>query len=163
MNNFVFSQDPLLYASLTNRQNPQAEFDMRRQLDEAMAQYQALSQQSPPAQQKVQQKDYLGEIDDIVRGLDSDTILMLNADVEYVKINDDLQKMMQEEMMRSVKWKINSNPEAVTKMERMKELIQNVKKTKDEENRKVMADINEYITQYSDLTFDEYKQLKYGK
>lgn len=163
MNNFVFSQDPLLYASLTNRQNPQAEFDMRRQLDEAMAQYQALSQQSPPAQQKVQQKDYLGEIDDIVRGLDSDTILMLNADVEYVKINDDLQKMMQEEMMRSVKWKINSNPEAVTKMERMKELIQNVKKAKDEENRKVMADINEYITQYSDLTFDEYKQLKYGK
>lgn len=163
MNNFVFSQDPLLYASLTNRQNPQAEFDMRRQLDEAMAQYQALSQQSPPAQQKVQQKDYLGEIDDIVRGLDSDTMLMLNADVEYIKINDDLQKMMQEEMMRSVKWKINSNPEAVTKMERMKELIQNVKKAKDEENRKVMADINEYITQYSDLTFDEYKQLKYGK
>ena len=163
MNNFVFSQDPLLYASLTNRQNPQAEFDMRRQLDEAMAQYQALSQQSQPAQQKVQQKDYLGEIDDIVRGLDSDTILMLNADVEYIKINDDLQKMMQEEMMRSVKWKINSNPEAVTKMERMKELIQNVKKAKDEENRKVMADINEYITQYSDLTFDEYKQLKYGK
>jgi hypothetical protein len=48
-------------------------------------------------------------------------------------------------------------------MERMKELIQNVKKTKDEENRKIMADINEYITQYSDLTFDEYKQLKYSK
>lgn len=163
MNNFVFSQDPLLYASLTNKPNPQAEFDMRRQLDEAMAQYQALSQQTPPTQQKVQPKDYLGEIDDIVRGLDSDTILMLNADVEYVKINDDLQKMMQEEMMRSVKWKINSNPEAVTKMERMKELIQNVKKTKDEENRKIMADINEYITQYSDLTFDEYKQLKYSK
>ena len=162
MNNFVFSQDPLLYASLTNRQNPQAEFDMRRQLDEAMAQYQALSQQSQPAQQKVQQKDYLGEIDDIVRGLDSDTILMLNADVEYIKINDDLQKMMQEEMMRSVKWKINSNPEAVTKMERMKELIQNVKKAKDEEYRKVMADINDYIKNFSDLTFDEYKQLKYG-
>lgn len=163
MNNFVFSQDPLLYASLTNKPNPQVEFDMRRQLDEAMAQYQALSQQTPPTQQKVQQKDYLGEIDDIVRGLDSDTILMLNTDVEYVKINEDLQKMMQEEMMRSVKWKINSNPEAVTKMERMKELIQNVKKTKDEENRKIMADINEYITQYSDLTFDEYKQLKYSK
>ena len=135
---------------------------MKRQLDEAMAQYQALSQ-TQPIQQKQQQKDYLGEIDEIVRGLDSDTLTMLNADVEYLKINEDLQKMMQEEMMRSVKWKINSNPEAVTKMERMKELIQNVKKAKDEENRKVMADINEYITQYSDLTFDEYKQLKYGK
>lgn len=162
MNNFVFSQDPLLYASLTNRQNPQTEYDMRRQLDEAMAQYQAMAQQ-PNIQSKPQQKDYLGEIDDIVRGLDVDTITMLNADVEYIKINDELQRMMQEEMMRSIKWKINSNPDAVTKMERMKELIQNVKKVKDEENRKVMADINDYITNFSDLTFDEYKQLKYSK
>jgi Ni,Fe-hydrogenase I large subunit len=162
MNNFVFSQDPLLYASLTNRQNPQTEYDMRRQLDEAMAQYQAMAQQ-PNIQSKPQQKDYLGEIDDIVRGLDADTITMLNADVEYVKINDELQRMMQEEMMRSIKWKINSNPDAVTKMERMKELIQNIKKVKDEENRKVMADINDYITNFSDLTFDEYKQLKYSK
>lgn len=162
MNNFVFSQDPLLYASLTNRQNPQAEYDMKRQLDEAMAQYQALQTQPIPQKQQ-QQKDYLGEIDEIVRGLDNDTITMLNADVEYLKINDELQKMMQEEMMRSIKWKINSNPDAIHKMERMKELIQNVKKTKDDENRKVMADINDYITNYSDLTFDEYKQLKYGK
>lgn len=162
MNNFVFSQDPLLYASLTNRQNPQAEYDMKRQLDEAMAQYQAMSQQTP-IQQKPQQKDYLGEIDDIIRGLDEDTATMLNADVEYIKINDELQRMMQEEMMRSIKWKINSNPDAVYKMERMKELIQNVKKVKDEENRKVMADINDYITNFADLTFEEYKQLKYGK
>ena len=113
MNNFVFSQDPLLYASLTNRQNPQAEYDMKRQLDEAMAQYQALSQ-TQPIQQKQQQKDYLGEIDEIVRGLDSDTLTMLNADVEYLKINEDLQKMMQEEMMRSIKWKINSNQDAIS-------------------------------------------------
>lgn len=162
MNNFVFSQDPLLYTSLTTRQNPQAEYDMKRQLDEAMAQYQALSQTQTP-QPKPSQKDYLGEIDDIVRGLDSDTITMLNADVEYIKINDDLQRMMQEEMMQSIKWKINSNPDAISKMERMKDLIQNVKKIKDEENRKVMADINDYITNFSDLTFDEYKQLKYSK
>jgi hypothetical protein len=26
-----------------------------------------------------------------------------------------------------------------------------------------MADINDYIKNYSDLTFDEYKQLKQGK
>ena len=135
---------------------------MKRQLDEAMAQYQALSQNSPQ-QQKPQQKDYLGEIDDIVSSLDADTATLLNADVEYVKINTDLQKMMQEEMMRSIKWKINSNPDAVSKMERLKELINNAKKVKEDENRKIMADINDYISNFSDLTFDEYKQLKYGK
>ena len=34
---------------------------------------------------------------------------------------------------------------------------------KNDEEKKVMADINDYIKNYSDLTFEEYKQLKYGK
>jgi flagellin-like hook-associated protein FlgL len=71
--------------------------------------------------------------------------------------------MIQEEMMRSVKWKINSSPEAVNKLNRIKELIVAAQKTKSEEDRKVMADINDYIKNYSDLTFDEYKQLKHGR
>lgn len=163
MNNFVFSQDPLLYTSLMNRQVPQNDYEMKQQLDEAMAQYQALSQNTPTYQKPQQQKDYLGEIDDMIRDLDEDTALILNADVEYVKINADLQRIMQEEMLKSIKWKINSNSDAITKMGRLKELIQTAKKTKEDEDRKVMTDINDYIKNYSDLTFDEYKQLKYGK
>jgi hypothetical protein len=161
MNNFVFSQDPLLYTSLANRQNPQIEYDMKRQLDEAMAQYQNLSQ-NPPQPKTPQSKDYLGEIDNMVSDLNSDIISTLASDPEYMKLNEDLQKMIQEEMMRSVKWKINQNPDAITKMERLKELINNAKKSKVEEDRKIMADINDYIKNFSDLTFDEYKQLKYG-
>ena len=95
MNNFVFSQDPLLYTALSSRQNPQSEYDMKRQLDEAVAQYQALSQQQP-SQQKPQAKDYLGEIDDMVRSLDEDVMLTLNSDIEYLKINEDLQKYKDE-------------------------------------------------------------------
>lgn len=163
MNNFVFSQDPLLYTALASRQAPQAEYDMKRQLDEAMAQYQALSQQNTPTPQKPQQKDYLGEIDEMVKELDEEVALTLSADMEYLKINEDLQKMIQEEMMRNVKWKINSNPDAINKMSRLKELIVAAKKTKSDEDKKVMADINDYIKNYSDLTFEEYKQLKYGK
>ena len=162
MNNFVFSQDPLLYTALANRQAPQVEYDMKKQLDEAMAQYQALSQQNTSSQ-KPQQKDYLGEIDEMVRDLDEDVALTLSSDIEYLKINEDLQKMIQEEMMRNVKWKINANPDAINKMSRLKELIVAAKKTKSDEDRKVMADINDYIKNYSDLTFEEYKQLKYGK
>ena len=162
MNNFVFSQDPLLYTALSSRQNPQSEYDMKRQLDEAVAQYQALSQQQP-SQQKPQQKDYLGEIDDMVRSLDEDVMLTLNSDIEYLKINEDLQKLIQEEMMRSIKWKINSNPDAISKMERLKHLISTAQKTKSDEDRRIMADINDYIKNYSDLTFEEYKQLKYNK
>lgn len=163
MNNFVFSQDPLLYTALANKSNSQADYDMKRQLDEAMAQYQALSQNQVPQQPKAQPKDYLGEIDKLVANLDEDVALALTSDVEYLKINEDLQKMIQEEMMRSIKWKINSNPEAINKMERLKDLINSAQKSKVDEDRKIMADINDYIKNYSDLTFEEYKQLKYGK
>jgi hypothetical protein len=71
--------------------------------------------------------------------------------------------MIQEEMMKSIRWKINSNPDAISKMDRLKVLINEAKKVKNDEEKKVMADINDYIKNYSDLTFEEYKQLKYGK
>lgn len=161
MNNFVFSQDPLLYTALANRQNPQDEYEMRRKFDEAMAQYQSLQQTQTP--QKPQIKDYLGEIDCLVKDLDEEVVLTLNSDVEYLKINEDLQKMIQEELMKSVKTKINSNPDAISKMERLKELISGAQKMKTDADKKTMADINDYIKNYSDLTFEEYKQLKYGK
>lgn len=161
MNNFVFSQDPLLYTALANRQNPQDEYEMRRKFDEAMAQYQSLQQTQTP--QKPQVKDYLGEIDCLVKDLDEEVVLTLNSDVEYLKINEDLQKMIQEELMKSVKTKINSNPDAISKMERLKELISGAQKMKTDADKKTMADINDYIKNYSDLTFEEYKQLKYGK
>jgi hypothetical protein len=162
MNNFVFSQDPLLYSALMSKQNPQAEYDVKRQLDDAMIQYQQMMQAQQP-QKTTQQKDYLGEIDDMIRNLDEDVALNLSADIEYMKLNDDLQKMIQEEMMKSIRWKINSNPDAISKMDRLKVLINEAKKVKNDEEKKVMADINDYIKNYSDLTFEEYKQLKYGK
>lgn len=166
MNNFVFSQDPLLCTTLANRQNMQSEFDVKKQLEEMLIQYQTLSQQQQQQEMqpvhKQQTRDYLGEIDDMMRDLDEDVALSLNSDVEYLKINDDLQKMIQEEMMRSVKIKINSNPDAITKMERLKSLISTAKKQKSDEERKILADMNDYVKNYSDLTFEEYKQLKYG-
>ena len=162
MNNFVFSQDPLLYTSLMARQNPQNEAEIRQQLNEALIQYQTLNQ--PPQQPQTQpDKDYLGEIDKMLGELDEDVALTLSADAEYLKLQDDLQKMIQEEMLKSIRWKINSNPKAISKMDRIKELIAVAKTNKTDEDRRIMADINDYVKNYADLTFEEYKQLKYGK
>jgi hypothetical protein len=164
MNNFVFSQDPLLYSALLSKQNPQTEYDMRQQLDNAIAQYQMMAnQQAPSTTSRQQTRDYLGEVDDLTRGLDEDVMLVLSSDIEYMKANEDIQRLIQEEIVKSIKWKINSNPEAVTKLERMKDLIASARKNKEDEDKKVMADLNDYIKNYSDLTFEEYKQLKYSK
>jgi hypothetical protein len=145
------------------KQNPQNENDLRQQLNDAILQYQSLNQPPQVAPPPQSDKDYLGEIDRMIGDLDEEVVLTLTADAEYLKLQDDLQKMIQEEMLKSIRWKINSNPKAISKMERIKELIAVAKKNKNDENRRIMADINDYVKNYSDLTFEEYKQLKYGK
>ena len=86
MNNFVFSQDPLLYTT-TIPQQPN-EVDIKRQLDTVMAQYQALQQKTTPqTTTNNQNKDYLGELDTITREIDEDIAETLNADIEYIKLN----------------------------------------------------------------------------
>ena len=156
MNNFVFSQDPLLFQSVIPRQSIYQEQDLKKQLDATMAQYQNMQQQFQPQQQ---QHDYLGELDNITKNVDVEVAEKLSVDVEYLKINNELQEMIQEEMLRSIKWKINTNQTAVSKIERLKEIIMIASKEKNDENNRNMMELNDYIKNYSDLTFEEYKQL----
>lgn len=151
MNNFVFGQDPLLYSSIMSRQMP-SESDLKQQLDSMFTQYQN--------QQQQHQVDYLGELDELMKDMGEDVAGILQGDNEFLQLNSSLQAMIQEEMMKSIKWKINSNPEAVKKIDRLKTLIGDAKKAKSAEERQSMAELNDYIKNYSDLTFNEYKQLK---
>jgi hypothetical protein len=48
-------------------------------------------------------------------------------------------------------------------MSKLKEMIIMVNKEKTDEDRKNMVELNDYIKNYSDLTFDEYKRLKNKK
>ena len=121
MNNFVFSQDPLLFQSfLPNQQNNfQDGVDLRQQYETMMAQYQSLQQKNTPQPTK----DYIGELDNMTKDIDPDIIEKLTNDTEYNRINSELQFLIQEEMLKSVKWKINNNPDAVSKIDKLKNII----------------------------------------
>ena len=105
----------------------------------------------------------MGELDSMTRDMDQDIIEKLSKDADYTRINAELQYLIQEEMLRSVRWKINNNPDAVSKIDKMKEIINTAKKEKTEENNRNLMELNDYIKNYSDLTFDEYKRLKNTK
>lgn len=163
MNNFVFSQDPLLFQSvIPQTQHVMSENDIKRQLDATVAQYQNLQQQYQQTQTP-QQRDYLGELDNLTKNVSPEVAEVLSVDVEYLKLNAELQTMIQDEMLKNVKWKINTNQVAVTKMDRIREIIMLANKEKTDENNRNMMELNDYIKNYSDLTFDEYKQLKNNK
>jgi hypothetical protein len=162
MNNFVFSQDPLLYSS-TLPQVPQSEVDIKKQLDSVMAQYQALQQkrgEEPPIQKQESKIDYLGELDSMIHDTDPDIIELLQVDEEYIQLNNMIQLAIQGAIMKEVKWKLNEDKDVIGYVNRLKEIIKSAQKEKESEERKNILEINEYIKNYSDMTFNEYKRLK---
>lgn len=161
MNNFVFSQDPLLYSTTIPQHQP-TDMDIKRQLDTVMAQYQAL-QQKPPQAPEPKVEDHIGALDDMVRTLDPTILESLNTDQEFIQLNAWIQQAIQNEIMKSVKSKLNSNPEVVSKVARAKEIIREMKSIQESEDRKSLSELNDYITNYSDMTFNEYKQFKLSK
>ena len=166
MNNFVFGgTDPLLYTSMASnvqRQMP-PEMDVRQQLDNALAQYQQaqqnlLAKQAP--QQTEKEKDHLGELDEMVKDIDVEVMARLQSNEEFITLNTEIQQMIQHEIMKSVRWKINSNPEAVSKIETLKKTIKNAQKEQQAEEKRSMMELNDYITNYSSMSFDDYKRIK---
>jgi hypothetical protein len=62
--------------------------------------------------------------------------------------------------MKSVRWKINANPEAISKIETLKKTIKTAQKEQQAEEKRSMMELNDYITNYSSMSFDDYKRIK---
>ena len=159
MNNFVFgSADPLLYGGTMPRAEYASEPDIKRQLDAVMQQYQQLQQAKNT--EKPPQKDWIGEFDDLLKGLDIDIAEQLNNDQEFSQLNMLVQNDIQTELMASIRWKLNSKPDTVARVKRMMDIIDSYNRNKVNEDKRQMAEITDYLQNYSDMTFNEYKKLK---
>ena len=154
MNNYIFSQDPLLFQRPT--QQPLDNEQLRVQMDQIMQNYQNLQQPAPQAPPR----DLLGELDNMMNILSVDVAEVLVNDVDYMSLNEEFQHVIHVELMKSIRWKINSNQAAITKIEKMKNIIQNISKEKELEEKRNMQEINDYLKNYSNITFDEYKKIK---
>ena len=158
MNNFVFGADPLLYSNMMPRSSEYSEPDIKRQLDNVMQQYQQLQQnrQAEPAPSK----DWLGDFDKQLKTLDPEIAETLSMDQEFIQLNAIIQQDIQNEIMQSIKWKLNSKQDTVQRVKRLTEIIENYNRNKVNEDKKNLAEISDYIQNYSDMTFNDYKKLK---
>ena len=159
MNNFVFGgADPLLYGNTMPRQEYISEPDIKRQLDTVMQQYQQL-QQSKQNDGSVQ-KDWVGDFDKLLKGLDPEIAEALSNDQEFSQLNALLQQDIQFEIMSSIKWKLNGRTDCTQRIKRMTDIIDYYNKNKASEDKKNIAELTDYIQNYSDMTFNEYKKMK---
>jgi vacuolar-type H+-ATPase subunit I/STV1 len=156
MNNFVFGSDPLLYSSTMPRQEYVAEPDIKRQLDNVMQQYQQL-QQSKSVEQT---RDWLGEFDNMLKELDSELAETIANDQEFAQLNLLVQQDIQTEIMSSIKWKLNNRSDVTQRIKRLMDIVSHYKQSKMNEDKKNLSDLTDYIQNYSDMTFNEYKKMK---
>lgn len=150
-NNFFLNNDPLLYQSNYRSidDNP---------INAIANQYNKLIQQQ--SQPTYQQYDYVGELDRLIKNVNPNAIAELSTNEEYQRLNGELGALIQNELMASIKWKINDNPDAIRNIKRQTELINGSTKKLEEEQRQNLNDLNDYVKNYSNITFDEYKKIK---
>lgn len=157
MNNFVFGSDPLLYSSPVIRPDYISEPDIKRQLDALSQQYQQL-QQSKSAE--VPQHDWLGEFDKTLKELEPELVETISSDQEFVQLNTLIQQDIQSEIMNTIKWRLNVNSNVTQRIKRLMDIITYYKQNKVNEDKKNISELNDYIQNYSDMTFNEYKKMK---
>lgn len=151
--NQIFFNDPLLYG---NNQS-QSQLPIYKQDPQFLQQY---FQQKQLQQDANGIKDWISELDNTLCNLEPTMIQKLNENPEYVKLNESLQKTIQDELMSFVKQKLNCYPSVAENVKRQIEIInQTISKEKEEEKRN-MYELNDYIQNYSNMTFDEYRRIK---
>ena len=164
MNNFVFgAADPLLYNNIMPKGSDALyvpETDIKRQLDSVMQQYQQLQQAKGNEQPT---KDWIGEFDTALKNLDPTVATALMEDQEFAQLNAIVQQDIQNEIMLSIKWKLNSKQDTVHRVKRLIDIIDNYNRDKANEDKKNIAELTDYIQNYSDMTFNDYKKLKSGQ
>ena len=137
MNNFFLQPDPLL----------------------------SQSQQPTPVYIQPEQpmlRDWVGELDRQMKGLDESTAERLNQDASFVELNTALQVTIQNELMNLVRSRLNLQPEVVDNVKKQMEIIKRTTSKAKEDERKSMSELNDYMKNYSHLSFDEYRKLKQG-
>lgn len=140
MNNFFLNQDPLL----TQQQYETPTPIMFQQ------QFQNI-------------KDNVGELDGTLKGLSQAVLNKLNENNQFVNLNSDFQASVQQELLSLVRNKLNMNASVVNNINEQLRIINEVKKEVETEKEESINEMNDYIKNYSHLTFDDYKKIKKGE
>ena len=157
MSVFYHNDDPLLHASLfQSNQTPPTNIP-----NDAYAQF--YKQQMMAEMQQPMQKDWVSALDSEMKNLDNSTVERLSTNEQFSTLNAQLQGLIQMELMNLVKFKINANPDAVANIKQQMEIMKNTSQQVKNEEKQNINELNDYLQNYSHLSFNEYKNLKCGK
>lgn len=103
------------------------------------------------------------EIDRITSSLSDQERNFLQSSQEFQENSMAIQEMVNIELVRLVRDRIEKSPEGNEVLNRQLSFVKRAVKTAKEETARRDALLNEYMTQYSDMTFKEFMEMKSGK
>lgn len=159
MNNIFLNNDPLLY----NTQQPNSSQTPQNINDIYQNIYRQQMMNDIQQRAQMSQTDFIGDLDKKLKTLDNDVLTQLNDNQQFTELNSQLQSCVQQEIMNLVKFKLNTNQTIIDNIKKQQELIQQVEQNVKSEERQSMNELNDYMRNYSHLTFDEYKKIKSQK
>lgn len=109
-------------------------------------------------QQMIQQQsvDHYSKLEKELQSMSDVEVQELANFRPYVESNNALSVLIQAALVNLVRKDINGQPEVIQKV------IDSIKLFKENKNKERL-DFEDYIKNYSDITYKEYKQLKYEK
>ena len=152
----MFENDPLLSTGRSMDQLAK-ENEMYQQKLQALQQL--------PKSQSVQRTEtpIWDEIDRIVSSLNEQERSILNNNKEYYDNSMAIQEMVNAELILLVKGRIESSAEGKDILEQQLSFVRRTSKTAKEETARRDALFREYVTEHSDMTWQEFIDWKNGK
>ena len=142
MNNFFLNQpDPLLHNGM----------------------YENIPQSILLQQTQQQYKDNIGELDEALKSLSPASIERLSQNQRFSELNADFQSIVQQELLSLVRNKLNMNNKIQNNVKEQLDIIAETKRNIEKEKEASINEMNDYMNNYSHLTFDEYRRMKNGE
>lgn len=103
------------------------------------------------------------EIDKIVSSLNEQEKAVLTNNKEYYENSVAIQEMVNAEILTLVKGRIEASPDGKAILEQQLSFVKRMSKAAKEETAKRDAMFREYMTEYSNMTWQEFIDMKNGK
>ena len=114
-------------------------------------------------QQQSQHKDIIGELDNALKSLSPSMVERLSQDQKFSTLNAEFQNIVQQELLSLVRNKLNVNSKIQNNITEQLSIIDETKRNIEKEKEASINEMNDYMSNYAHLTFDEYRRMKNGE
>ena len=159
-NVFIGNADPLLGQPTYAADNEMEAYE--RQLQNTLQQIK-MQKQNLNTRQNQSQSPVWDEIDKFVEELSDVEVEALNSSSEYQEAQNKVTAIINRENMKMLRPVVEGTPDGKEAFDNLLSLAKKIKKSASEEANRNAALMNEYMTQYSHLTWQQFIDAKQGK